>query len=300
MRPVRGTWERVEQGRAQPPEVSTQAAQVPAGSAAAQQVRQQAVTTNAEGKPALIKDVAKERHSSIEDAQMRHGRKSRSVRVEGDKRHVARALDSALVGAVGLTPAHAPEARLAQARKSALKSPQLTRKCTSSVLTCRASGSASALRSGSFSARLGRCAQAGPFFPKTAFTVDWERARRRCPPGVERACQPGKVVPFPTASCAPCPPRARGTGSPRGRRASLHSAEKLRQELRVGQGPTAGRATLRERVGVEPELSPIGPWQGARARYPGARKNLLDLRRCAVVNKLHSFARRPQILAQAA
>jgi transposase len=74
----------------------------------------------------------------------------------------------------------------------------------------------------------------------------------------------------------------------------------LLQELRVRQGTSEGRATLRERVGIEHDLSHIGHWQGDRARYCGARKNLLDLRRCAVVNNLHIFARRPEIMAQAA
>ena len=35
----------------------------------------------------------------------------------------------------------------------------------------------------------------------------------------------------------------------------------------------------------------IGHWQGRRARYRGARKNLLDLRRVAVVHNLHIIAR---------
>ena len=41
---------------------------------------------------------------------MRHGRKSRSVRFYGYKRHVLKDLDSGLVRAVGVTPANAPEA----------------------------------------------------------------------------------------------------------------------------------------------------------------------------------------------
>jgi Transposase DDE domain len=41
---------------------------------------------------------------------MRHGRKSRSVRFDGYKRHVLKDLDSGLVRAVGVTPANAPEA----------------------------------------------------------------------------------------------------------------------------------------------------------------------------------------------
>jgi len=54
----------------------------------AQQVEAQDVEVDEKGKASLIKGVAKDRRISIEDAEMRHGRKSRSVRVDGYKRHV--------------------------------------------------------------------------------------------------------------------------------------------------------------------------------------------------------------------
>ncbi len=60
--------------------------------------------------PSLREGVAKDRRISIEDSQMRHGRKSRSVLFDGYKRHVLRDLDTGLVTAVGITPANAPEA----------------------------------------------------------------------------------------------------------------------------------------------------------------------------------------------
>jgi hypothetical protein len=46
---------------------------------------------------------------------MRHGRKSRSVRFDGYKRHVLRDLDTGLVAAVGITAANAPEATVTDA-----------------------------------------------------------------------------------------------------------------------------------------------------------------------------------------
>ena len=113
-------------------------------------------------------------------------------------------------------------------------------------------------------------------------------------------CRLGKIVRFLAKRCAVCPQRSRCTGSQSGRSVKLHADEKLLQELRVRQGTSEGRATLRERVGVEHDLLHIGHWQSNRAQYCGERKNLLDLRRCAVVNNLHLFARRPDIMAQAA
>jgi hypothetical protein len=73
------------------------------------------VQVDENGKAHLIKGVAKDRRISIEDAEMRHGRKSRSVRVDGYKRHVLHDLDTGLIRAVGVTPANAPEASVTEA-----------------------------------------------------------------------------------------------------------------------------------------------------------------------------------------
>jgi hypothetical protein len=54
--------------------------------------------------------VARDRRIIVEDGQMRHGRKSRSVLFDGYKRHVLRDLDTGLVVAAGITPANVPEA----------------------------------------------------------------------------------------------------------------------------------------------------------------------------------------------
>lgn len=300
LRQVMGALEHVEQWLAAHPELSTEEAVVPDCLAAAQQVLTQDVKINEAGAPALIKGVAKDRRISIEDAAMRHGRKSRSVRVDGYKRHVCRDLDSELVAAVGITPANAPEASVAEAIQDDLEHQQITLQelhidrayLSSTLVSERLAGLKIFCKAWPV--------RDGPFFPKTAFTVDWERQMLRCPQGVEMSCQPGQAVHFPTATCAACPQRSRCTGSKSGRSVTLHADEKLLQELRVRQSTSEGRATLRERVGVAHDLAHIGHWQGDRARYCGERKNLLDLRRCAVVNNLHIFARRPEMMAQAA
>src|SRR5262249_25041530 len=78
--------------------------------AAAEQVRRQDVEMTAAGGPTLRRMVAKERRMAIEDHEMRHGRKSKHHRIDGDTRHVLHDLDTGLVRAVGVTPANAPEA----------------------------------------------------------------------------------------------------------------------------------------------------------------------------------------------
>ena len=105
---------------------------------------------------------------------------------------------------------------------------------------------------------------------------------------------------FPAASCRVCPLRERCTRSAEGRSVSIHPDEKLMEELRERQLTPHGRAKLRERTAVEHGLAHVGYWQGDRARYLGVRKNLLDLRRVAVVHNLHVIARSQATLAKAA
>src|SRR5258708_18486952 len=69
----------------------------------AQQIQSQDGAVDGTGKASLIKGVAKDRRISVEDSEMRHGRKSRSVRVDGYKRRVIHDLDTGLLRAVGIT-----------------------------------------------------------------------------------------------------------------------------------------------------------------------------------------------------
>ena len=93
---------------------------------------------------------------------------------------------------------------------------------------------------------------------------------------------------------------SRCTTSASGRSVSIHPDEALLQELRERQQTPQGRAQLRERVAVEHALAHVGRWQGRRARYRGVRKNVFDLRRCAVVHNLHVLARLTEPKQQAA
>lgn len=138
----------------------------------------------------------------------------------------------------------------------------------------------------------------GKRFSKQAFILDWDRQVLRCPAEQEVSFQLGGIVHFPKETCAGCPLRARCTTSPRGRSVSIHPDETLLIELRERQVTPESRTKLRERVAAEHTLAHVGRWQGRRARYRGTRKNLFDLRRCAVVHNLHVFARSRSIQAE--
>src|SRR5262245_42084625 len=57
----------------------------------------------------IKQEVAEDRRISIEDQEMRHGRKTKSKRFDGYKRHLAIDLDTLLILAVAVLPANRPE-----------------------------------------------------------------------------------------------------------------------------------------------------------------------------------------------
>jgi Transposase DDE domain/Transposase domain (DUF772) len=263
----------------------------------AQQVKAQDVQIDEKGKASLIKGVVKDRRISIEDAEMRHGRKSRSVRVNGYKRHVLHDLDTGLIRAVGVTPANAPEASVTEAisedleqQKVALKELHIDRAYLSSHLV-RERDTNLEIYCKAWPVRDSK------YFHKQAFNLDWERQTIQCPAKQEMPFVPGGVVHFPKEACVQCPLKTQCTTSSQGRSVSIHPDEALLIELRQRQQTPKGRAKLRERVAVEHTLAHIGRWQGQRARYRGTRKNLFDLRRCAVVHNLHVLARSQSLQA---
>ena len=261
--------------------------------ATARQVRDQDIDL-AGPAPALRRGVAKGRRISVEDADMRHGRKSRSVLSGGYKRHVIRDLDTGLVPAVGITPANAPEATVTEAIAADLDA---AGRYLSELHIDRAYLASALVRDRgpdlAIFCKAWRVRNTGGRFAKDQFTLDFAAGQLTCPAGVTMPFEPGKTVRFPAGTCAACPLRARCTTSSHGRTVSIHPDEALLAELRRRQQDPEGRAKLRERVAVEHTLAHVGHWQGRRARYRGTRKNLFDLRRVAVVHNLHVIARQP-------
>jgi hypothetical protein len=268
--------------------------------AVAHQVCAQDVTLSASGISTLRDGVAPERRISVEDGEMRHGRKSRSLLVDGFKRHVLRDLDSGLIPVVGVTPANVPEASVTDSIEEDLAAQKLTvgewhidrGYLASRVVKERSAEVAVYCKAWPV--------RSGPYFAKTAFHLDWERQEIRCPNNVVLAFEEGGLVQFPAASCGVCPLRERCTRTAHGRSVSIHPDERLLEELRERQLTAQGRAKLRERTAVDHGLAHVGYWQRNRARYRGVRKNLLDLRRTAVVHNLHVIARYQPAIAKAA
>jgi hypothetical protein len=240
------------------------------------------------GASRIRKGVAKERRISVEDGQMRHGRKSKSSRIDGYKRHVAVDVDTKLVMAAAVTPANRPEGEASSALFH-----DLFRQCRSierlhidraylvddEVLAHHFWGMEVHARA--FAQRNdGR-------FTKQDFRFDFEHKQLTCPAGQSVSFTQGSVARFPNAVCAACPLHSQCTTASGGRSIAVHREEALLVELRARQQTAEGRVALRRRTAVEHGLAWVGRSQGRRARYFGTRKNLFDVRRhSAVVNLL--------------
>ena len=172
---------------------------------------------------------------------MRHGRKTKRVRIDGYKRHVLTHLDTELVPAVGVTAANVAEAEVAeqitadlQAQQRTLAELDIDRAYLSSSLVRDRPGDLQVFCK-AFPVRN------GPRFAKPAFTLDFDKGLLTCPNSVTMPFVPGGKVQFPAQTCQSCPLRAQCTTSIRGRSVQIHPDERLLAELRAAQQtPTGG------------------------------------------------------------
>jgi len=239
--------------------------------------------------------VAEDRRISVEDGEMRHGRKSKSKRIDGYKRHVATDLDSKAILACRVTPANRPEhealpelksdidaqgIRLIEAHfdRGYMGSPTVDDLAKEGVeLLCKPWK-----------------ARNGDLFSKEDFDLDLRAKTITCPAGETEAIEFGRPAKFAAEACDSCPMRAQCTSAAlgNGRSVNILEDERLQKRLRKMSETKAGRQRFRERVPVEHSLARIGQRQGRRARYNGARKNTYDMRRAGIIQNLEIVQRR--------
>lgn len=248
-----------------------------------------------DGKPRIRKGVAEDRRVSIEDPDMRHGRKSSSKRFNGFKSHIAMDLDSDLILACAVTPANRSEEEGVPLLRDDLAIPSYD---IHELFIDRGYIANADVRAMADAGRTVVCkpwAQPnGRFFPKAAFHIDIRKKLITCPNGKQRAFELGTTVRFAATDCRQCPKRSACTGGAlevQGRHVQIAEDEPLQHKLRKQIATPAGRERLRERVGVEHRLAHLARKQGPRARYRGTRKNLFDLRRYAAVLNLETTHR---------
>lgn len=268
------------------------------------QVKQQDVEPAPGGGVQMHQGVASDRRISIEDAEMRHGRKSKSKRFDGYKQHISTQVDTDLVLACAITPANRPEEEAAPSLSKDMAlmglAPvelQIDRAYLNSELADEVVQRGGTLICRPWKGNNGRTG----LFGKKDFKINIRDGTITCPAGQVEPFEPGEVVEFDPERCGACPLRGGCTkaASGRGRSVTMGDDEALQARLRKLQASPTGRAKLRERVRVEHRLAHLANRQGPRARYRGLRKNTFDLRRLAAIQNLETIARREWLRAAA-
>lgn len=261
------------------------------------QVCDQDLEVGADGSARIRRGVAEDRRVSIEDPEMRHGRKSKTKRFNGYKEHIAADLDSGLIRACATTRANRPEEEATPALANDIRRQGAE---IQALFIDRAYVNSSMVHDvieagGEIICKpwQQRNARAG-LFSKEAFKINVRDKTITCPAGQVETFEPGDVVEFDAEICGACPLRAECTYSASGRGRTVHISkdERLQKRLRKLQTTTDGRERLRMRTGVEHRLAHISARKGPRARYKGVRKNLYDLRRAAAIQNMETIQRK--------
>jgi hypothetical protein len=258
------------------------------------QVRDQDLESSNNGAIQIRKGVAAERRISIQDVEMRHGRKSKSKRFDGYKEHIARDLDSHAIVACAVTPANRPEEEgavpiAADIRRQKLRLVELhiDRGYVNSPVVDEVFAAGGTVLAKPWA----QPAHRPGLFTKRDFKIDLHAQVITCPAGEVEPIEPGETVLFDPEACGACALRSQCTqaSSGKGRTVSIAVDEDRQKEFRKLQQTKSGRAQLRKRTSVEHALAHIAARKGHRARYIGVRRNLFDLRRAAAIQNLEGI-----------
>ena len=259
-------------------------------------VEEQDLESTADGTMQIRTGVAKDRRVSIEDPEMRHGRKSKSKRFNGYKEHLAADLTTGLILACAVTPANVPEEEAASDLKNDI---DRQRASIGELLIDRGYLNAEAVNDIEKAGGTIVCKpwpvqnNRGDLFDKTDFVINARDKTITCPAGQVESFDWGGVVAFDPDACGSCTLRAQCTHAASGSGRSVRIAEDERRQkrLRKLQATKTGRQRLRERTGIEHRLAHVAQRKGPRARYRGVRKNLYDLRRASAIQNLETIQR---------
>ena len=268
------------------------------------QIRTQDLEPDPQGGGSRIREgVAEDRRVSITDREMRHGRKSKSKRFNGFKRHIAADVDRGLILACAITPANRPEDEAMPSLTVDMAHQGLD---VDHLLIDR--GYINSTLVDEVLARRGMIvckpwkSRNGSLFPKSAFTLNIRDRTIACPNGQVQGFSFGTVVEFDPDICDRCLLRAQCTTAEfgNGRSVAIAEDEQLQQRLRTQIRTRVGREALRERTTIEHKLAHISQRQGNHARYVGVRKNTFDLRRASAIQNLETLHRSEVDLRKAA
>ena len=258
------------------------------------QIGEQDTEPDPEGGPGgrrIKKQGVPDRRISIEDKDMRHGRKSSAKTFNGFKEHFVVDLDSRVTREVVVRPANEPEYEAVEWVAAELERGQGLLQLDIDLGYMASPRIVQWAEQGVYIiARPWPCG--GPCFTKHDFRFDFAHGTVTCPGGQTVPMLPGRAAQFPASACDACPQRAQCTTAKlgQGRTLTIRADEQFQQKLRAKLQTKRGRASLRKRTAVEHAIAHLVAHQGRRARYKGLRKNQFDGRRHAAVSNLQIAA----------
>lgn len=200
---------------------------------------------NTPGRFRIRQGTARDRRISIEDADMRHGRKSSTKAFNGYKRHITAEQTTGIVLAAELLPANAKESvALAPLHEAVTRQGlevgayDFDRGYVASEVIPKLQRQGTELVSKPWtSSDKGR-------FTKRDFRFDLRSKTVTCPAGQSQRYELGHTVQFDNAECSTCQLRARCTDRPngRGRSMQIHPQEELQERFRRMAASKKGRA----------------------------------------------------------
>jgi hypothetical protein len=258
-------------------------------------IRDQNLEPDPEGGGQRIRqEVAPDRRVSVEDPDMRHGRKNKNKVFNGYKQHLSSDLETDLILSAALLPANRQEH---EAVEPLLRDIERQGFIIGEMYVDRGYISSGALKQRLETGATVYCKphdhKNGELFAKNDFDINLKARTITCPGGQVRSFELGQKVQFDGAICTACPIRKMCTAAKvNGRAVQIALDEPLQHRLRKALRTHAGRERLRRRSKIEHRLAHLVRRTGRRARYAGVRRNLFSVRRAAAIQNLETIRRR--------
>ena len=236
----------------------------------------------------------KDRLISVQDPEMRHGRKSASKTFNGHKTAVAVDMDSQLICGVEVLAGNAGDQE--KALELVHQAERVTDAQVEETVGDCAYGGGPTRKAFADEQRLLTAkvptSHNGDCFPKSVFAIDLDRMEVRCPAGQtttafeSKGTNRGGRFMFADATCQSCGLRSQCIKGTSGRTISIQPEERLQQQARAHNKTGAGQRSLRERVVVEHGIARLVRLGIRQSRYFGKAKTHFQVILAAVVANL--------------
>jgi len=260
-------------------------------------VTEQDIETKPDGKVAIREGVAKDRIISVEDPEMRHGRKTSRGKFNGHKGQIMMDEATEIITNIAVTPGNQADGEaMGEMLETATVKPAIIMGDTAyGTLDARKDAEeqevipVAPLPMGNTSA--------SDKHNKYEFRIDWETKTCYCPGGqsttktyIDKKTGVDKSFVFQNEQCAVCPLRDQCTSKGKGRIVALHPEEQKRREIIEQTQTVEFKAMYRTRAKVERKVAHVMGRGMRKSRYMGKGKTLIQLAfKAAAVNLKRIF-----------